>query len=747
MKRKVIAYLHTHWDREWYKTFEEFNIRLSDIVDEIIKELECSRAPSFYFDGQTDAIRTYLKFRPENKNKIKKLIKEKKLFIGPFSVSADSFMSSGYFLARNFENGLNFARDLGCSDFIGYLPDTFGHGKSIFEILKYLKIENSIVWRGTPDIESDFIFNGVKTTRLVRGYFFDFFHNGADTKTIEENIDKVAEYTNSKDILLPIGADHLAILTNSVQKIEDFNKKSEKYEIILSNPFEYIKNADYKKKYQGEFLDNSSTYILQGVYSGRIPQKVQNSKCEWILSRITEPFDIIKGSKYKTCIDYAQKLLIKNHAHDSIYGCSKDEVNHYVSLRYEQVEQISNYLNKKLIKSEFDKLNKEEGKNYICAYNFSNFERAIPVTFKTHKKIKGLEVLNKEKGFPDYIFYDKTKIPVTEDYTDIYEYIVKAPLFKPFSKNIFELKPLKGDVKIGDDFIENQKIKLSVKNGVLNIEDKKNNKIIKDFLNIVDTKDMGDSYNCAPKSKPLKKEIIKTKVLKKGSLYSVLCVYFKDLILEISLFDNADFLKFKAKINNKEKNHKIQARFNLEENIFKTTAEDGFGVIKREHDPNYSLLENLPVQRPKEAKTNIYPIQRFVMAQGSLISTIGLREYEIYKNTLSIPLLRCFSSISNPNNIARSIPAGPPIQTPEAQLLGKYEVEFSYSFISDTEDMYKITEEFYGAALAFCFTGNSKETSKTFITLPKNNLLYGMKDKNTAICYDFKENKIKDIEV
>ena len=27
-KKEVIAYLHTHWDREWYREFEVFRLRL-----------------------------------------------------------------------------------------------------------------------------------------------------------------------------------------------------------------------------------------------------------------------------------------------------------------------------------------------------------------------------------------------------------------------------------------------------------------------------------------------------------------------------------------------------------------------------------------------------------------------------------------------------------------------------------------------------------------------------------------------
>jgi mannosylglycerate hydrolase len=91
MKKQVIAYLHTHWDREWYRTYEEFNLRLIEVMDEILDELECGAAPCFYLDGQVSALESYSKFRDKNLERVKKLIAAKKLFIGPFLVSATAF--------------------------------------------------------------------------------------------------------------------------------------------------------------------------------------------------------------------------------------------------------------------------------------------------------------------------------------------------------------------------------------------------------------------------------------------------------------------------------------------------------------------------------------------------------------------------------------------------------------------------------------------------------------------------------
>lgn len=131
MKKRTIAYLQTHWDREWYREKEEFNLRLLEVFDGVLKELEAHRAPCFYFDGQTSALIDYLKFREENLPRIKKLIKEKRLFIGPFFVSADAFLVNLRCLIKNLEKGIKYSKSLGCSDFIGYLPDIFGHSRGV----------------------------------------------------------------------------------------------------------------------------------------------------------------------------------------------------------------------------------------------------------------------------------------------------------------------------------------------------------------------------------------------------------------------------------------------------------------------------------------------------------------------------------------------------------------------------------------------------------------------------------------
>ena len=65
MRKQVIAYLHTHWDREWYREFEIFRMRLLRVFDNILDMLSENMIPSFYFYGQVSALEDYLDMRHE----------------------------------------------------------------------------------------------------------------------------------------------------------------------------------------------------------------------------------------------------------------------------------------------------------------------------------------------------------------------------------------------------------------------------------------------------------------------------------------------------------------------------------------------------------------------------------------------------------------------------------------------------------------------------------------------------------
>ncbi len=633
MKKKVIAYLHTHWDREWYREFEVFRLRLLRVFDNVLEMLANGKIPSFYFDGQVSALLDYLEMRPEKEKDVRKFIAEKRLFIGPCYTLVDEFLTDRTVFEKNLEIGLKISKDFGCTDFIGYLADTFGHSRNIPPLFKKFGIDKCVVWRGCGDIPSEFTFNGIKTVNLIRGYFMDIFSAKMSieekAQRLKENLDKIAQMS-SDVLLLPIGADHLGVEPDIDEQIAKVNNLLADYEITLGSPFEYfelVKDNFGRFEWNDELRDNSKTFILPGSYSARMKLKQYNIKCTYLLSE-ADRLQKEHGNAYRNVIEYAYKLLLKNQAHDGICGCSTDLVHRENITRYEKILQIANTIIEEL------RLKHKSSD----AHEFESTELK-----------PDCDVISHFRGFESSLLYDTQRIPVTEDFTDIY-------VLRRKTKTSADLKL---------DVIKNV-------DGTTGLEITSGTKKVGvEFYRCIDE---GDTYNFGPveDDKGEKAEILSSsehdsKLLIKTSFFDV-SVSFHELI------------NFSIKWNNTLKNRLWQVRFILPDPVHTTYSEDMNTIIERKFNPFYDIRKNLPKNRGIEAKTNFAPMQRYVGAQGFGIITKGLTEYEVFENMLSVTLLRSVGVISNPKNPARSTPAGPPLEVPDAQQLGENLAEFSVGF-------------------------------------------------------------------
>ena len=91
---------HTHWDREWYRTAEEFRQRLVDLVDELIADPPAD-GEAFLLDGQAIVVEDYLAVKPENRERLRGLLQAGRIEAGPWYVLADELIPSGEALIRN----------------------------------------------------------------------------------------------------------------------------------------------------------------------------------------------------------------------------------------------------------------------------------------------------------------------------------------------------------------------------------------------------------------------------------------------------------------------------------------------------------------------------------------------------------------------------------------------------------------------------------------------------------------------
>ena len=741
---KIIAYLHTHWDREWYRTFEEFRFRFFDVFDDIVKKLEKGDFKQFYLDGQTILIDDLLEIFPEKKSLIKKLILEKKIVIGPWYTLADEFLASGESLIRNLLIGSNQAKSFGAEDFIGYLPDAFGHNAGMVDILTSFGIKNAVLWRGAGGKKSEFVWKSksgaqITVTHLLEGYFQDLLHAG-NFDSLAKILDKIKKNNIGDLILLPIGADHIGACDDLPEKITKFNAQNTD-KIEVGSVFEYLSETKQNiEEYTGELRDNSNNFILQGTYSTRNYLKRLNTLSLQELKK-TEAFSAVCAfsgitPSCKNFTDYIWKLLLQNQAHDSICGCSTDFVHQEMETRFAKANQLLTAIKEK-------NLTKFPKGNNVIVFNSSGFDFSGTIEIKTTQKLpteSGFELLCTKKDFPSEIIYDIQKIPVSEDLTTIYTYIagVKSAKALDFTK----IDPSQEfDIEIDENSIENSLIGLKIEpDGTLTIKDKIRNKTYRNALTFEDRADIGDTYNFSPVigDKPLTAKLVKSKIglkLKQRAILETEYTIFvpknakkpgrtkskirHKILLQITLDAKSPILKFKADFENKAKNHIFQAKFSLPEKITKTFSEDSIGLIERDFDPDFDLQKLPPAKIFCEHPTNTAPMQRFVWTQGFGLLTQGLHEYEIKGKNLSLTLLRAVGILSGKELHTRYNAAGPTIPTNEAQCLKNLTCEFAITFGEKPEDLFKKADYYFDPAIAFL----AKKTPSTDINIGNPNII------------------------
>ena len=651
------------------------------MFDNILNLLQEGKIPCFYFDGQVSALEDYLEMRPEQEELVRSLIKRKKLFIGPFYCLVDEFLTDRTCFEKNLEIGIKTALKYGCNEFIGYLPDTFGHSQNVVDVLRDFGIDKCVVWRGCGDFPSEFKWCGMDTVNLVRGYFNDVFSVNAPiekkAEMLKNTLDLLAEKSGDY-ILLPIGADHLGVETDIDVQIESINEiLKEDYIIKLGSPFDYFRHVENRFEmfeWNDELRDNSKTFVLQGCYSSRLDLKRENVECTYLLDLATRFKNQQKETKYDTLLEYAYKKLLQNQAHDSICGCSTADVHRENFIRYMKIKQITN-----TIIDELKFKNHFEEKKIL---NLSGRVFSGIVEFETTQKLEGYEKIAFRKGFDKYLLTDTQRIPITEDYTNIYTYLAEVKNLEPNEVEYLMPTVSESDLRIGDDFIENSNIGLKIENGTIFVNGIK--------MSLIDFVDLGDSYNCGPKADDAGVEfkILRSKAVLKTSTRAMLKIDFEgtwDIIpLYVTLDKHSASLKFVFDWINTQKNHLLTASFELDNPITEVFSEDMNQIIKRSFEPDYDIRKNLPKARGIEAKTNTAPMQRGLLIdeEGNNIGVVtkGLTQYEIFKNRLYIPILRATGVISNPQNPARSTPAGPPIEVETLQMIGNNKAEFNVFF-------------------------------------------------------------------
>jgi len=148
-KYKMHVISGTHWDREWRYTAEQSKLRLTDLIDNLLDILEKKPSyHSFLLDGGTIILEDYLSIRPENEDRIKKLVKEKRLFLVNFYTLPDMFIVAPEALIRNLLIGQMIGERYGGCMKTGYTATSYGQISQLPQIYHKFGIDSIYFYRG-----------------------------------------------------------------------------------------------------------------------------------------------------------------------------------------------------------------------------------------------------------------------------------------------------------------------------------------------------------------------------------------------------------------------------------------------------------------------------------------------------------------------------------------------------------------------------------------------------------------------
>ncbi len=728
---------HTHWDREWYLPFEVFRIELVELIDNLLNILEQNKDFIFHLDGQTIILQDYLEIKPYKKEQIKKLIKSGNILIGPWYVLSDQFLTSGESTIRNLLYGVRDAKDFGNVMMVGYCPDQFGQIAQLPQIFKGFNINSAIVGRGIQDSIAEHNWFGLNGESILAISLTHWYNNAQrfPKEDTHSYVDKIfathTQTTRSNHILLMNGCDHLSAQGNLPEILSSVtqNQKWQLKQNCLPETVKNIINNPNSKNYPicfGELRSDNNKYILAGTLSSRVYLKLLNYKCQTILEKVIEPLAaILSIQKYIIYpydeIKYAWKLLIQNHAHDSICGCSIDEVHKEMEIRFLKVNQVLEKLKENLLKTLGDLRHCEEAlkeptkqspnmnRTYLQIINPTNYYRneivettlefpmgppaedpsATPTINKSEVKNLTLKLDGKKADFHilesclDYkMIRSKDEVPLLQAIQKIK--ILLEVTIKPFSIISYEIETESTgqslDVRALSSCceFENQNYKLSVnKNGTLTISLKDSDYKFENINFITVEDDLGDEYNFVQN----KSDSIISSTNWRWNIGTIEENNFRkrfalttndviDLKIEMTCYKNSDRIDFKTKVQNTVKNKRIRLHFPAKLQTNYLTADTPFGILQRSCPPidwiNYA--DSQPLHNWIDHNNNEFGLAFF----GS-----GLADYELYNNGngFAVTLIRAIGKLS-------SVKSHSLIKTPEAQC--NREIEFAYAIYPHT---------------------------------------------------------------
>ena len=733
--RKLILVSHTHWDREWYQPFQEFRIRLVRLMDKLLAILE--QDPDyrhFTLDGQTVVLEDYLEVRPDREPALRQHIRAGRLLVGPWYILPDEFLVGGEAITRNLLRGHRIARDFGNVMKVGYLPDPFGQTGQMPQILKGFGIDAAVVWRGVPDTirRSAFHWRSPDGSEVLAIFLPLAYCNAVRMPAaVEPFLDRLARlratlepYAVGDALLLMNGCDHEEPQPELPALIAAANARLSDAQVVHGTLQQYIDAvcpvAHDLPTATGELRDSRRMHILSGVLSTRMWIKQRNTACEQLLTRWAEPFltwnaslpavpaittDALRSSQQ--LLGLAWKYLLQNQPHDSICGCSVDQVHRDMAARYAACEQIGEAVAGEGLQMIAGRV-RTTGQHNVVVFNpvagprTDWVEAWIPLPQGTQDVAM---VDQTGRITPLQVLGEKEKVQVLFLANHVPGYGYKTYTIRPdLSGNSTRETQGPTPPAIQNEFYRVE----AAADGALTVTDRHTGVVYAGLNRLVDGGDAGDEYTCCPPAgdtlvgTPADRPTVEVIAvgparfsLRIAQAYRLPAHLQTDrqgrsqevvecpIASTVSLYPGVPRIDIRTEVENRAGDHRLRVYFPLPFRVDCSCAEGNFDVVERPGAP--------PRGGPDwvEQPVGTYPQKEFVDAHdgrvGLMVANRGLPEYEVVNDAtpwgtgqaIALTLLRCVGWLSRNDLATRSGDCGPGLPTPEAQCLGRHVFEYA----------------------------------------------------------------------
>ena len=710
-KFHIIA--HTHWDREWHKTYQENRVRLIPFMDDLLKQIHAKDDFVFTLDGQTSLIEDYLEVKPENKETLIRAFGTGRLIPGPWYVQPDTFIPSFESLVRNLLISKRIAKPFAPQLNTGYLPDSFGQSSVVPPLLKGFGMDTALIYRGVSDEDTkhnEFIWKGIDESSVTTVWMPKGYGNGMflstdlekSEKEIKTNLDLLHKRSVSDNLLLMSGSDQCFAKSHLIDAKDKLNEHYKEHTFSLTSIDRYMESiSQYKDKLdtlEGELRKGQFSRVHASIAGTRGDIKKENHDMERLYESVLEPLNalmVLNGEKdNRDIIQKGWKYIVENHAHDSICTVCTDTVHKEMRMRIEYARQIANTI----IDNHTDKLHviikyDEHGGRPVIVFNGTLAKGVVPIETTVYTKEKSFDVYNKSGDALSFDILHQTTInlkdtkvslsPIPDDhyYKTSINTLVEVDGIGYHTLYIKEgTAPSKEARSMIKEYgLQNERVAVVFKDdGLIDIKDMETGTLYEDQLEFIDGGNAGDEYDYSPPKEDSlvssMNQLTSKKIIKDTPLEAVVELThslevpvttglekrsdaMRELKLktEVSLYKDSNHVAFKTTVDNAAYNHRLQVRFKTNSPETTHISDTQLGPIEREN-----VFEETEKSMKEGWSERYYPVfnqHRYTGFKKSdapfFVLNKGIPQYDIVQTkthtNLDITLLSAVGMMGNEN--------------------------------------------------------------------------------------------------